>query len=114
MERNPITQAAKELRQRQTKAEKKLWVRLRRKHLKGSKFRRQEPIGTIIVDFVNFENKLIVEIDGGLHREKESKINDNFRDQYLHSEGYTILRFWNSEVFNNFEKVIKKINQYLL
>jgi very-short-patch-repair endonuclease len=86
---------------------------LRRKHLSKAKFRRQEPVGKFIVDFVSFENKLIIEIDGSPHREKEVKFSDTQRTEWLQSEGYKVLRFWNSEINDNIEKVIEKINQYL-
>ena len=109
IEENPITRAAKELRRRQTESEKRLWFKLRDNQACGVKFRRQEPIGTYIVDFVNYEKKLIVEVDGNHHTETEVKINDSYRTQWLKSEGYRILRFWNYEVINNLEKVIEKI-----
>ena len=61
---------ARELRQRQTEAEKTLWARLRNRQLEGVKFRRQQPIGHYIVDFASFENRIIVEIDGGQHNKR--------------------------------------------
>jgi len=108
---NIITQAAKELRQRQTEAEKLLWLKLKAKHLKGFKFRRQEPIGTYIVDFVSFEKKLIVEVDGSLHQETEIKINDIQRSAWLKEQGFKVLRFWNSDVTNNIGVVLEKITR---
>ena len=48
-----------------------LWARLRNKQLEGVKFRRQQLIGSHIVDFASFERKLIIEIDGGQHRKEE-------------------------------------------
>jgi len=109
IEENPITRAAKELRRRQTEAEKRLWFKLRDNQTCGVKFRRQEPIGKYIVDFVNYENKLIVEVDGNHHTETETKIDDIYRANWLKSEGFRILRFWNSEIISNLEKVIEKI-----
>ena len=58
---------ARELRQRQTDAERALWARLRNKQFEGVKFRRQQPIGPYIVDFASFGKRLIVEVDGGQH-----------------------------------------------
>ncbi len=58
---------AKMLRANQTDAELKLWQVLRASRLMGYKFRRQVPIDDFIVDFVCFEQKLIIEIDGGQH-----------------------------------------------
>jgi very-short-patch-repair endonuclease len=110
---NPITKAAKELRQRQTDAERRLWFKLRDKQTCGIKFRRQEPIGSFIVDFVNYEKKLIIEIDGNPHRETKTRINDNYRTQWLQSQDYKVLRFWNAEIVDDIEKVVSKIKSYL-
>ncbi|MBI5642544.1 MAG: endonuclease domain-containing protein, partial [Deltaproteobacteria bacterium] len=62
---------AKNLRKRSTDAENLLWMHLRSKQLEGFKFRRQEPIGSYIVDFVCFEKKIIIEVDGGQHADAE-------------------------------------------
>ena len=109
---NEVAQAAKDLRQRQTEAEKKLWQRLKAKHLSGAKFRRQEPIGNFIVDFVSYEKNLIIEIDGSPHREKATKAFDEQRTAWLADEGFRVLRFWNSEISDNIEGVVKKIRSY--
>ncbi len=73
------------------------------------KFRRQESIGIYIVDFVSFEKKLIVEIDGGQHNIEENKANDKIRTQWLESQGFRVIRFWNNEVFTNLEGVLAQI-----
>jgi very-short-patch-repair endonuclease len=104
-----IAEAARELRQRQTEAEKLLWARLRDRQLCGVKFRRQEPIGNYIVDFVSFETKLILEIDGNPHKEMETKINDNQRTLWLQGEGFRVLRFWNADILNDVKGVLEKI-----
>ena len=106
---NLIAEAARELRQRQTEAEKILWFRLRGRQLGGIKFRRQEPIGSYIVDFISFETKLIHEIDGSSHKGMEAKINDSQRTLWLQGEGFKVLRFWNADVLNDVEGVLEKI-----
>ena len=106
-----MTEAAKELGQRQTEAEKQLWIMLKAKRFHGAKFRRQEPIGNYIVDFVNYENKLIIEVDGGPHNKTEVQINDTFRTLWLKSQGFNVLRFWNREILNNIEVVLEKIKE---
>ena len=58
---------AKGLRRKETVAEQILWSLLRRKQMNGVKFRRQQPVGDYIVDFVSFEKKLVIETDGGQH-----------------------------------------------
>ena len=110
---NLIYGAAKELRQRQTEAEKRLWFKLRDKRICGVKFRRQEPIGSFIVDFVNYDKKLVIEIDGSPHNETEVKLNDNQRTLWLQSEGFKVLRFWNAEIMDNLNKVVEKIRYNL-
>jgi very-short-patch-repair endonuclease len=89
-----------------TEAEKRLWVILRAKRLTGFKFRRQVIIDSYIVDFVNFENRLIVEADGSQHAESEY---DKRRDAYLNSQGFKVLRFWNSDILKNSEAVTETI-----
>lgn len=60
-----IVDNAKELRQRQTKAEEILWSYLRNRHLNGNKFRRQHYIQSYIVDFYCADKMLSIELDGG-------------------------------------------------
>lgn len=98
---------AKRLRKNATLAEKILWSLLRARRLNGVKFRRQQPMGSYIVDFMSFEKKIVIELDGYSHRRLKKK--DAARDQYLEGKGYKVLRFWNSEVTNKTELVIRKI-----
>ena len=78
------------------------------------KFRRQEPIGNFIVDFVAFEKRLIIEIDGGQHADENEKDNDLQRDEWLKSQGFRVLRFWNNEVLQNLEGVLETIRDNCL
>ena len=94
---------AQELRQHSTDAELALWKRLRNRQLAGCKFRRQVPIGKYIVDFVCFERKIAIEVDGGHHQEQVSS--DTIRATWLESEGFQVLRFWNHEVLADTEAV---------
>jgi very-short-patch-repair endonuclease len=107
------TGLARELRQRQTRAEKTLWARLRNRQLDGVKFRRQQPIGHYIVDFASFENRVVVEIDGGQHNEREMEEKDEARTLWLSKEGYRVLRFWNNEVLGNVDGVLEVIRTAL-
>ncbi len=61
---------ARTLRKTMTDAERALWFHLRAKRFQGWKFRRQQPIGNYVVDFVCFEACLIIELDGGQHTEE--------------------------------------------
>lgn len=103
---------ARMLRERSTNVEKLLWQRLKSRQLEGYKFRRQQPIGTYIVDFVNFEKRIVIELDGGQHAIK--KDSDKKRDGWLTAEGFEILRFWNNEIFENIEGVLEVIRKRLL
>ncbi|MYH02661.1 MAG: endonuclease domain-containing protein, partial [Nitrospira sp. SB0675_bin_23] len=94
---------AHELRQRSTDAEQALWKRLRNRQLAGCKFRRQVLIGKYIVDFVCFERKVVIEVDGGHHQEQVSS--DAVRTTWLESQGFRVLRFWNHEVLADAEAV---------
>lgn len=106
----PLTPFAKQLRRDATPAETLLWHQLRNRQLGGHKFRRQQPIGPYIVDFVCPELKLVVELDGGQHAETHSR--DQARIAYLESSGFTVLRFWNNAVFENLEGVLTVIADF--
>jgi very-short-patch-repair endonuclease len=97
---------ATDLRNRATDAERALWKSLRGDSLNGLRFRRQVPLGIYIVDFVCFEVRLIVEVDGGQHAESTK---DAQRDAWLTSQGFQVLRFWNNEVLQNREGVMQMI-----
>ena len=96
-------QAARKLRQNATAAERALWQQVRAARLGGHKFRRQAPIGRYIVDFVCFEARLIVEMDGGQHAERQRQ--DARRTAWLASQGFRVLRFWNSEALGDMAAV---------
>ncbi|MDO8578933.1 MAG: endonuclease domain-containing protein [Dehalococcoidales bacterium] len=103
------TKFAKGLRHKQTEAERVLWKHLRNAQLNGAKFRRQEPIGNYIVDFVAFKDKLIIEIDGGQHNTWPVIAQDNLRSEWLQKEGFRVLRFWNNDVLQNTDGVLSVI-----
>jgi very-short-patch-repair endonuclease len=94
-----------------TEAEARVWYHLRGRELAGAKFRRQQPIGDYIVDFVCAERMLIIEIDGGHHDEQRDA--DADRDLFLTGKGYRVLRFWNNDVMQNIEGVQERILQEL-
>lgn len=104
---------AKILRRNQTDAEKLLWYRIRNRQLSDVKFRRQKPIENFIVDFVSPDTKLIIELDGGQHNETKDKLLDSERTKVLKSKGYKVIRFWNNEVINQLESVLKRILEEL-
>jgi very-short-patch-repair endonuclease len=71
--------------------------------LNGYKFRRQQPLGNYIVDFVCLEKKLIIELDGGQHAKQTDC--DTERDGWLRGQGFVVLRFWNNDVLQNINGV---------
>jgi len=98
---------ARSFRKKPTDAEYKLWGHLRGKQLGGLKFRRQVPIGDYIVDFACLSKRVVVDVDGENHtlRREEDKI----RDRKIESEGFKVIRFWNSEVFEDVDGVLNII-----
>jgi len=80
------------------------------RQIEGLKFRRQQPIGQYVVDFVNLKKKVVVELDGGQHGLDP---NDKIRDEWLRAEGYKVLRFWDNQVFSNLEGVLESIRNAL-
>jgi very-short-patch-repair endonuclease len=100
---------AKELRKSSTEAEKHLWRLLRAKQLAGYKFRRQEPIGRYIVDFVCFRPPVIIELDGGQHDATKQRVRDAQRTSWLESQGFAVLRFWNNQLLENEAGVLHEI-----
>ena len=97
---------AKGLRTQMTDAEQRLWYRLRAHRFLDLKFKRQAPIGPYVVDFICFDHKLIVEVDGGQHA---ANMSDSRRDAWLSSEGYRVLRFWNHDVLKRTDAVLEEI-----
>ncbi|MCH7634437.1 MAG: endonuclease domain-containing protein [Proteobacteria bacterium] len=94
---------ARELRKNPTNAEQALWKHLRMRQIGGYKFRRQQPIGPYIVDFVSFERKVIIEVDGGQHSQQTEY--DAERTAWLNAQGYRVLRFWNNQILEEVEAV---------
>jgi very-short-patch-repair endonuclease len=104
---------AKLLRSTETEAEKVLWEKLRNKQLRGFKFRRQHPISLYIADFYCHKLKLIVEIDGGYHYEKEQIPKDEERTKILEFNDVKVIRFSNEEILSDIKKVLEKLETYL-
>ena len=86
------TERVRKLRREQTDAERALWAKLRNKWLHGLKFRRQQPVGPYVVDFVSFETRLVVEVDGGQHNRPDVRVADMEWTSWLERNGYQVLR----------------------
>lgn len=107
-----LIEAAREMRQFPTRTEALLWEELRRKQLSGFKFRRQHIIYMFIVDFYCSEARLVIEIDGGIHKSQADY--DQYREDVLSAMGYQVLRFTNEEVMGEMSMVLERIKRSLL
>ena len=101
------TNTARARRQHMTDAERHLWRALRMRQISGHRFRRQFPLGPYIVDFVCLASRRAIEVDGGQH---SNNVHDAYRDAWLASQGFRVLRFWNNDVLGNLAGVVDAID----
>jgi very-short-patch-repair endonuclease len=104
-----IFNLCRKLHKRQTKAEEFLWTHLRGKNLNGLKFRRQHPLGRYIADFYCREARLVIELEGSIHNQKDQKEYDKIRQEILQKRDLRVLRIKNKEIEQNIEKVVQRI-----
>lgn len=104
-----LKNTARHLRKNMTGSEQVLWSRLRGKQILGVQFFRQKPLGNFIVDFFTPKGKLVVEVDGSQHTEKDHTIRDRQRDDYLADLGIRVLRFNSREVLKDTDAVVEII-----
>ncbi len=102
---------SRNLRKNMTDVEQMLWAKVRGRQLQGFHFRWQHPIGDYIIDFICLELKLIIELDGSQHQDQQQY--DMNRSQWLQTKGFELLRFWNSDILDNFDGVMQTIYSYL-
>lgn len=98
-----MLQRARLLRHNSTDVEQIMWNILRAHQVNGLHFRRQQPIGKYIVDFVCFSQKIIIELDGGQHSTPDNIEKDKIRTAFLEKEGFKVIRIWNDDVIKNIE-----------
>src|SRR3954463_3418394 len=103
------TAQARAFRKRSTLAERKLWSRLRNRQLIGLKFRRQQPVGDRIVDFLCDEAALAIELDGSGHQRPINQIADLDKELELYENGVRVIRFENSAVMTDVDSVLNRI-----
>jgi very-short-patch-repair endonuclease len=109
--RDPVlVSRARRLRAQTTDVERLLWSKLRGRQLLGVKFIRQFPVGGYIADFACREHRLIVELDGSQHADNAY---DAARTAELKALGYRVLRFWNRDVLDELDGVIRAIEAAL-
>ena len=108
----PITlETARMLRKRMTESEILLWDRLKGKQLSGLRFRRQHPIDIFIADFYCHEARLVIEIDGDIHKEQFEY--DDGREAEIEKYDLKVIRFTNDEIANELACVIDKIKDII-
>ncbi len=110
--RNSLRTFARDLRNTTTDTERLLWRYFKNSQIEGVKFRRQQPVEAYIVDFVSFDKRIVIELDGGQHAENEEY--DKQRDACLYANGFVVLRFWNNEVIENIEGVLEAVREQCL
>lgn len=91
------------------KAEYILWQQLRRKQIEGLTFRRQVSFGKFVVDFYCSKQRLAIEVDGETHLGPVAEAYDAARQKYLERLGIQVLRFWNTDVYQNIEGVVDEV-----
>jgi type I restriction enzyme M protein len=106
-----LVETARELRGKQTPAEEMFWELVRNRKFLGLKFRRQHQIGSYVTDFYCHEQRLVVELDGGIHDTRKEK--DQKRDRYLESQGLRVLRIKNEELLDSPQTCLETIAQNL-
>jgi very-short-patch-repair endonuclease len=102
---------AKHLRKALTPAEETLWSHLRDRRFLGLKFRRQAPIGPYVADFLCHEMRLVLELDGSVHREPAQISHDQNRDANLRALGYRVLRYTNEQLQNDLDSILEAIRR---
>ena len=104
---------ARHLRKLMTHEVVKLWVQMKHFNARGFNFRRQAPADGYILDFAEFNCKLIIEVDGSQHNEVTASARDAVRDAHFRSKGFTILRFWNFQINAEMDGVVDHIASVL-
>jgi very-short-patch-repair endonuclease len=102
---------AHSLRHNMTEAERILWNELKNRKMNGLKFRRQHPIHYYIADFYCHEKKLIIEVDGGIHKDAAVEEHDENRTAELERLGIRVIRVTNEQVLNSLVEVIDTIKR---
>jgi very-short-patch-repair endonuclease len=93
-----------------TDAESAIWQLLRNRRLAAYKFRRQFPFQNYILDFVCFDQRLVVEIDGSQHASSQR---DKIREAVLKQEGFRVLRYWNNDVLKQPKAILEDLFAHL-
>ncbi len=109
--RRRLAEAARTLRKQGTPSESLLWKALRNRKLGGRKFRRQHPVGPFVVDFYCHQERLVIEVDGPVHRRQAAA--DRERQQLLEASGLRVVRVRSEDVETDIEGVLNRIRREL-
>ena len=109
-----VFEKAKIPRENMTASEQKLWQQLKGKKMLNLRFRPQHPVDKFIADFYCHPLKLIIEVDGGIHKSKDQKDYDLNREVELNFWGIKVIRFTNDEVDQNMNLIITQIQSICL
>ena len=108
-----IKKTALRLRKNLTEAEKILWIELKNRKLEGLKFRRQHPLHYYVADFYCHEQRLVIEVDGQIHKQRQQHEHDENRSAELERYGIRIIRFTNEQVENSIKDVLNFIVEFI-
>ena len=106
-----LTESAKLLRKNMTKEEKHLWYDFLKNY--PVRFLRQKILGRYIADFYSAEAKIVIELDGSQHYEKENRIYDEKRTEFLSQYGIKVIRIPNGEINTNFEGICRYLDNQI-
>ena len=106
-----LRQAVRENRAKPTSTEAALWTELRNRRLNGYRFRRQHAIGRFVVDFYCSDARLVIEVDGPIHRSRRAE--DRERDAELERRELRVIRFTNDEAMKEMPSVLGRIAAHL-
>jgi len=110
--RRRMTEVAQQFRKKPTSSEAILWQALRNRKLEGRKFKRQQPIGSFIVDFFCGKERLIVEVDGSIHQNQQQA--DQQRQQLLESLGLRFIRLKSELIEQDLPTALSQISAMFL
>ncbi|HEY1452556.1 MAG TPA: endonuclease domain-containing protein [Roseiarcus sp.] len=111
--RSILRRFAREQRAQAVQAETLVWRAVRDRRCNRAKFRRQVPMGDYILDFVCFERRLVVEIDGPSHEGPEQRLTDEKRDAWLREQRFRVIRLPNELVIASTELALARIRAAL-
>lgn len=106
-----IFERAKAMRENMTSAEKVVWELLRSNKMLALRFKAQHPIDIFIADFYCHQLKLVIEIDGGIHKSSDQMEYDIGREAELDRFGIRVFRFTNEEVEANINHIKNEIER---